>query len=44
MSGSEAWLEIVGRKVRGLKFASVHDDRLVQIETSARSVSTKPED
>jgi hypothetical protein len=34
------WLEIVERQVRGLKFGSVqvtvHDGRVVQIETSAK--------
>lgn len=37
---SEAWLEIVERQVRGLKFGSVqitvHDGRVVQVETSSK--------
>ena len=39
-SSSGAWLEIVERQVRGLKFGSVqitvHEGRVVQIETSAK--------
>jgi len=39
-SDSGAWLEIVERQVRGLKFGSVqitvHEGRVVQIETSAK--------
>ncbi len=39
-SDTGAWLEIVDRQVRGLKFGSVqitvHEGRVVQIETSAK--------
>lgn len=37
---SEAWVEIVERQVRALKFGSVqitvHDGRVVQVETSSK--------